>query len=418
MRRTVILIGVAVVSAIGAPAAASPLVFAEDIPCFREGIDSWRVNPGASGGWDDNGRFSVFTADSGFSMEYSRYPGMKPFAGAREMVLIAEFDGDILPATAELVIAEFPGGKKLSFHAPLAREIRFATELDPSRQYQLGSIGVHRDAKDGQTWNIAFSSLHGVFATTKAHALRVEAETGNPLRIAREECGEVPFLHIRNAAQERIVAHGALKVTGFCGEAPTLPIDVSLEGGESVDIPVPGCQSKGVWHVTGELEANDGSTAKVDTRFAVMTYHDKSPKRPRGTFRLGVLWHIQRYTPEDRRICAAAMVACGAKLTRADMATMSSIQHGGPDCWDFARTDELMDTLESNGISLDAIIFHIPKWAANPEKQTNTNWRAWTWGRPIPGTFARFCERLATRYGTRIDYYEIGNEWDLEFFFP
>ena len=34
---------------------------------------------------------------------------------------------------------------------------------------------------------------------------------------------------------------------------------------------------------------------------------------------------------------------------------------------------------------------------------------------PVAGTFGVFCERLAARYGTRIDYYEIGNEWDLRF---
>ena len=246
-------------------------------------------------------------------------------------------------------------------------------------------------------------------------ALVVSAETGNPLHIVREGCGETPVLRIRNEGTERIAAHGALKVTGFCGEAPTLPVDVSLEGGESVDIPVPGCQSKGVWRIQGELAADDGSVAKVDTRFAVMDYHGRTPRQPMGTFRLGVLWHIQRFSKEDRRVAAEAMVACGAKLTRADIANMWSIQRSGPECWDFAQTDEFLETLEEYGIALDAIIFSIPKWAVLPEKQTNTNWRIWGFSRPAPGTFGQFCEGLAARYGTRIDYYEIGNEWDLGF---
>ena len=33
----------------------------------------------------------------------------------------------------------------------------------------------------------------------------------------------------------------------------------------------------------------------------------------------------------------------------------------------------------------------------------------------MPGVFEKFCEGLSARYGTRIDYYEIGNEWDLGF---
>lgn len=248
-----------------------------------------------------------------------------------------------------------------------------------------------------------------------AETLRVSAETGNPLHIVREGCGEKPVLRIENTARERIVAHGVLKMEGFRGNPIEIPVDVALEGGETIDIPLPGGLPKGVWRIQGELSADDGNVTKVETRFAVMDYHERTPKQPMGTFRLGVLWHIQRFSKEDRRIAAEAMAACGAKLTRADIANMWSIQRGGPDAWDFAQTDEFLETLEEYGIALDAIIFNIPKWAVVPEKQTNTNWRIWGFSRPVPGTFGRFCEGLAARYGTRIDYYEIGNEWDLGF---
>ena len=409
----------AVAADVAATAASRPsemIHFEEDVPCFRRGVDSWRVQYGAAGEWNDAGRFAVSVPDRhNFVMDYSRFPGMKPFPGAEEIVLAAEPDGNIGKATAELVLYASPGGERLQFTAPLAPETRFATKLDPSRQYQLGIVGVHRVDRDGRPWKIAFSSLRSAFVTPRAGALRVEAETGNPLHIVREGCGEAPVLRIRNAARERIAAHGALKAEGFRGEVIDLPVDVAPDGGQSADIPLPGGLAKGVWRITGELEADDGSVAKVNTRFAVMDLHVATPKQPRGTFRLGVLWHIQRFTPEDRRLCAAAMAACGAKLTRADMANMAAIQGKGPDTWDFRRTDELMETLEASGISLDAIIFTIPKWAASPENQTNSNWKAWAIGRPLPGLFERFCEGLARHYGTRIDYYEIGNEWDLQF---
>ena len=171
---------------------------------------------------------------------------------------------------------------------------------------------------------------------------------------------------------------------------------------------------KGVWKIGGELTADDGSMAKVDTRFAVMDYHGVTPKQPRGTFRLGVHWHFPRFTDGDRNLAAAAMVACGAKLTRADFANMASIQPTGPDCWEFARTDELLEMLETNGLAVDAIIFKTPRWAMTPPP-TNAVWRTRAVWPPVAGTFGAFCERLAARYGTRIDYYEIGNEWDLRF---
>ena len=396
--------------------AAEPVSYEDGIPAFREGVDAYRVQQGARGAWRD-GKFTVSVpCRHEFTMTYVRYPGMKPFRGADEIVLASEFDG-LGDATAELVLFEFSGGGRemRKFHAPLARETRFKTRLDPAKKYQLGNIGIHRAQKDGSPWKIGFASLRGVFKTPKAEALRIEAETGNPLHIVREGRNEKPMLVIRNAASERVVVRGTLNVVGFCGDKVDVPVDVALDGGERAEIPVCGTVKKGVWRISGNLDADDGSVANVDTRFAVMDWHDKSPKQPMGTFRLGVLWHIERFTPADRRLSAAAMVACGAKLTRADIAYMSSIQRDGPDCWDFARTDELMETLEANGLSLDAIIFNTPKWAAEPERRTNSNWRVSAFSRPLHGAFERFCERLAARYGTRIDYYEIGNEWDLQF---
>ena len=267
----------------------------------------------------------------------------------------------------------------------------------------------------------------------KAEALRVEAETGNPLHIVREGQGERPVLKIRNAAQQRVAARGTLKVEGFRGDVFDLPVDVALGAGESIEIPVwdnsgvrgapalpaavaerSSCWTKGVWKMRGELVADDGSVASVDTRFAVMDFHGLTPKQPRGTFRLGVHWHFPRFTADDRSLAASAMVACGAKLTRADFANMASIQPRGPNSWDFARTDGLLEMLEANGLAVDAIIFKTPRWAMTPPP-TNSVCGARAVRPPVAGTFGAFCERLAARYGTRIDYYEIGNEWDLRF---
>ena len=407
--------GITLAAAVPALACAS-ITYDVDIPAFREGVDAYRVLLDASGEWTD-GKFVVSVPERKyFEMVYDRVPGMKPFRGTGEIVIDADFGG-LGEAQAKLALREFPGAKMEWFFAPLTRETRFKTNLDPSKLYQLRYVGVSRAKTDGGPWKIGFASMRGVYMTAKAGALCVEAETGNPLHIVREGQNEKPMLAIRNAALERIAAHGVLKATGFHGDTFDLPVDVALDGGHTAVVPIMDAEKKGVWRIGGELTADDGSTVKVDTRFAVMDYHARTPKQPKGTFRLGVNWHIGRFTPEDRRLTAAAMVACGAKLARGDMAHMRSIQPDGPDSWDFTRTDELIDTLETNGFSIDAIIFSIPKWAAKPENQTNADWRAWAMARPVPGTFGKFCERLSARYGTRIDYYEIGNEWDLKGFF-
>ena len=399
---------------------AAGISFEEEIPAFRRGVDAWRIESGLCGKWTSSGFVVSVSGCSGFAMKYDRYPGMKPFCGADEIVLKLKSDAQG-KATSELSIVEFPskkGVEPMRFLSPISGVARFRTGLDPAKKYQITAISIRREQDDGEPWKISFSSLSGVFKATKAEALRVEAVTGNPLHIVREGRGEKPVLVIRNAAQERIAAHGTLKLEGFRGDAFDLPVDVALGPGEAIEIPVtssmPPYLKKGVWKIRGELAADDGSVAPVDTRFAVMDYHGVTQRQPRGTFRLGVHWHFPRFTDGDRNLAASAIVACGAKLTRADFANMASIQPDGPDCWEFARTDELLEMLETNGLALDAIIFKLPKWAMTPPP-TNSVLRSHVVRPPVAGTFGAFCERLAARYGTRIDYYEIGNEWDLRF---
>lgn len=398
-------------------AASAGISFEEEIPAFRPGVDAWRAESGIRGKWTDSGLVAAVSGRPDLTMKYDRYPGMKPFRGADEIVLGIKSDAQG-KAIAELAVCEFPSEKgvaPMKFSASVSGEARFKTGLDPSKKYQIVSLSVRREREDGSPWKVAFSSLRGVFRTTKAEALRVEAETGNPLHIVREGQGERPALAIHNAAQERVAVRGTLKVEGFAGDVFDLPVDIAVDAGQTTRIPVQVATAKGVWKIRGEIAADDGSVAPVDTRFAIMDFHGVTPKQPRGTFRLGVHWHFPRFTDGDRALAASALVACGAKLTRADFANMAGIQPAGPDSWEFERTDELLKELEDNGIALDAIIFKVPRWAATPLPDSNSVWSARAVRPPVAGTFGAFCERLAARYGTRIDYYEIGNEWDLRF---
>ena len=380
--------------------------FEEGIPVFRRGVDAWRISGDLRGEWTNSCLLVTVHGRSGFTMKYDRYPGMKPFCGADEIVLKIKSDAQG-KATAALAIVEFPSKKGLEpmrFSAPISDVTRFKTGLDPAKKYQISSVSIRRELDEGKPWKIAFLSLHGVFKTTKAAALRVEAETGNPLHIVRAGQGERPMLAIHNAAQEKIAAHGTLKAEGFSGSAFDLPVDVVIDAGQSTNVPVISATSKGVWKIRGELAADDGSVASVDTRFAVMDFHGVTPKEPRGNFRLGVHWHFPRFTDGDRNLAASAMAACGAKLTRADFANMASVQPTGPDSWEFARTDRLLEMLETNGLAVDAIIFKTPQWAKTPPP-TNAIRVTHAVLPPAAGTFGAFCERLAARYGTRIDYY-------------
>ena len=115
----------AVVVSLLCGAASAAISYQEDIPAFRPGVDSYNVKHGARGEWSD-GRFVVSVPEGrGFIMEYSRYPGMKPFRGADEIVVAADSEGTG-EATALLALSEFPHGRKKqkTFYAPLARASR------------------------------------------------------------------------------------------------------------------------------------------------------------------------------------------------------------------------------------------------------------------------------------------------------
>ena len=391
------------------------VVYDEAIPAFRFDFVKYAVRNGATGGWT-NGQYVVTVPDKpNFWMDDSSFPGQRPVRGMKKLMLVTDAD-ELGPGETCIHMREFPNGPSHRFKGPIASKVVFDTNLDPAKRYYLTCISVHRAKWDRRPWCIRFLSLMGKFETDEAHALRVDTDTGNPMRLVREGSEAEAFLVVRNASQSAISAKGALEMKGFFGDRFAVPVDVTLAANATERITLPKARKKGVWRIGGELVAGDGSRCKVDVRFAMIDRHDATPRQPKGTFRLGVNYHMGRFSPGDRRLTLQALEQCGAKLVRANIgATMSAVLPNGPDDWRFETADENLSLLEHSGLSVDTSVFFLPKWAALPEHRTNTNWHVWAEGRPVPGVFERFCEAVARRYGTRIDYYEIGNEWDLGF---
>ena len=64
--------------------------YEEEIPAFRNGVDRYRIHVVASGEWEGDTFVVSVTNRQNFFMSYSRFPGMKPFRGADEIVLRAD----------------------------------------------------------------------------------------------------------------------------------------------------------------------------------------------------------------------------------------------------------------------------------------------------------------------------------------
>jgi len=388
--------------------------YREGIPAFRFEKDSFLMRNDATSAWSTDRHFEVTVPKRNLWMHYGAFPGMKPFRGPDAVTLVTDV---AYPAEIGISLREFPSGVARRFKTSWKTRTRFETKLDPAKFYQLDVIEIYRCTWDDKPWRVAFLGLEGEFSTSEADAVEVTTETGNPLHLVRAGRAERAKLVLRNRCEASIRLTGKLAMKGFDGESRPLDVDLTLTGGETRRLPLPSDLRKGVWRIEGSLvAAGDRSTCQVDTRFAVMDYHTVTPKQPKGTFRLGINYHMGRFTPEDKRLTLAALTACGAKLVRAGAGiTMSSVQRTGPDDWNFDEADRNLQLLEDAGLAVDSSVFSIPKWAARPENRTNANWHVWAEGRPMPGLLERFCERLARRYGTRIDYYETGNEWDLGF---
>lgn len=347
------------------------------------------------------------------------YPGAEPFPGAERLVF--RVAGEVPEGTlARLVlshdsISEAPYGKKDEFRSVVSNGIvRFATHLPYTTHYQFLSLSSPRG-------DLRIAQAAGEFLQSEAETMRLDCETGNPLHICRAERDERPVLIVRNPAARPIIWKTTFVLSDYFGRTVGIPFDRAVKAGETVRLAVPWpLPAKGLWRVKAEVEAGDGSRAVKETRFGYIDLHEVTPKVEKPKFRMGIHYHGTRYWPNKVDLTIAALVASGAKFTRCDYDHMWSDIENPQGVYHWEKSDAMIDKLTSAGFALDIIFASFPAWAVIPEvAKRNDALRAKgvrmrnCANLPRPGLFRDFCEMYARRYGTRIDYYECGNEWDL-----
>jgi len=333
------------------------------------------------------------------SLGFSPYPyePVRPFSGPSLVTLKA----DGLPAGSRAVLRlkeRSRGAKPVEFAAPLENGFAFfETNLDQTREYVFAALDFTVPGKAKAMQKVTVDKLEGLVRTDEANAFTLEVVTHSPLHVVDFGSKEEPRVALHNAAMTKAAAKGALVVSDFYGRSFELPFDVNLEPGKgcvAVRVPrTPGkAEAKGVWRVEAKLTGADGSTAVRTDRFAVLDPHPATPKVPYGKFRMGVHCHSARWRADEADLTHDAAVRMGAKIVRIDdvfsqFATWDRARND----FDFTKADRFLEGLEKRGLAVDAII------------QEN-GFNRFT---------EDFCARLAQHYGERIDYYEVGNEWDL-----
>ena len=397
--------------------------YERDLAGFCADRDRWSVHVGERVEAPTNGFVTVRIPQGewGFWADYVSFPGMRPFAGPSELVLEQETD---LRGNIALTFAEYLGqntpGPRVKVRGRLDKVMRFVTGLDPKKRYQLKTLEVRPENPQKKELHFAIRSFRGVFDSSLAEAVTVEAETGNPLYLVRDGRDERAELVFNNPCARAAACTGSLTMKGPSGEQLPVKVDCTVPAHGRFSLPLSPPSRKGVWLVQGDLKFGDGSVKKVDTRFAKVDFHEAGPKQPYGTFRFGINYHMERYAPYDRRLTIASLNACGAKLVRSSLGMKVSdvfAQEGRKEM-DFTKADRLLGELERAGLSVNAGSFGIPKWLARADFRTNKVWQTWHISLAPSNVIERVAEAAARRYGTRVDYYECGNEWDLGFRHP
>lgn len=249
-----------------------------------------------------------------------------------------------------------------------------------------------------------------------ASDLSLDVDTGNALHLVHDPCSPVAAV-VSNASSSTRTVGGRLEVRDWKGRGFSMPVADTLPSGKAGRYPLPGSlPAKGFYRIS-LFEGNAGKPV-ASTSFAFVERHDVTPLLAKPKFRFGFTDHPLYYSPEERRLLYDAFVASGAKLARVGLAGFGDVLSGGEGCFDWRESDEGIEAFRSRGISINATIYgRVPRWAAESNRVANCIRDKVEWAigcmPPREGLFRDYCRVLAARYGTRIDYYEIGNEFDM-----
>lgn len=282
------------------------------------------------------------------------------------------------------------------------------TADEPKPPFSLKYINFGMESERG---SVTFISLkvNPPPVEKSAATLSLDVETGNPLHIIRTNLAERAVLTFSNRCGKAQCWAGMMTIADRNGHCIRRNLSFALDAYAVHHIalprPLPGM---GVWNVKAELKCDDGTSGTYSTRFAQIDHHAITPKLPYGKYRFGVVYHITNYAPEDRAVTLEAITAMGAKIARVGGLWLYHYEHERGHC-DWSVADGIVNDLERRGVAICAGCYANPPWALKANGS-----RASRFGPAAPGLQGDFLEKLSRRFGERIDYYEIGNEWDLK----
>ena len=358
-------------------------------------------------GYEPDGKLHVTPKPDArnFSIHYNNFPGMRPFSGAKEIVVRTSCATN---GTAAIFLKNLSSGEVVKSSLPWSTEMHFTLDLPPTGLWNIQNLGIW--LKNPPAPGFTLDSIELVSVETEAGAFALDVDTGTKLYSVVE--GQKPVVTLTNRGDRGLSLTGQVQLRDFHAKGPDIPVQATVKAGETLRLEIPGALKKGIWRVEAKIASGD-SQAVLATTFAVLDRHVITPRLKLGAcFRPGINYHADRFSPVDRELTMDALAACGCKLVRAGGFNFGRVERA-EGVFDWAISDAIMAAAEKRGISINAGIYSPPPWSQDAERRKSIKHRKAGSCPPREGVYGRFVEKLAARYGTKIDYYEIGNEWDL-----
>ena len=261
---------------------------------------------------------------------------------------------------------------------------------------------------------LTFLSLEIRRTDSDLACIKVELETGHPLRLIRPGETVQPRIRFKNTSGQTKQFTAALSLENFQGEKTPFHFEFTLSPGEekTAEIQVP-AEGLGIWYVDYIL-AQTGKTGNISGRRSFIRLIPSGPvPYAEGDFRFGICSHPERVPEEQQKLEALAAGLIGANFLRLD-AEWGSIQRHNAMDWDTRRFDKLIEIFGERHIELMPILGYTPYWAVAKD------WKPFYPGskkfqRPDYSKFAAWAEKLASHTRGKIRYFEVWNEPELGF---
>ena len=356
-----------------------------------------------------NGTLVVVKPKETCTLKYDWLPGLPRWRGFDEVVL--HLDKAVPGGKVVLRLREEnpdkPRAKRMvDFRSQWTKDVCFKMRSPADSHYYFDSLKFEFPA-GSKLEPFTVLGMSGTHRVSAAEAFALDVETGDPLHVMAP--GGKAVALVSNQADKSLRLKGVLQLRDFWSNGCDIAVDREMKAGETARIPLEVPDRMGIWRLSGAFQS-EGSSATSTVSFAVLEPRKVTPRRPREEFRFGVNCHMRMYSGKYRELCGRALTSIGAKLVRCDLFSTAEVcREEGKYLW--WPHEAILNCLERYGLSVHAIIYECPRWAC---------WRAEpheykSYCAMRPGVFESYCRELSARYGKRIDYFEIGNEWDMAF---